>query len=489
MLRPRGPGPHHGFRPGFVEGGVDLTRPQTVLGTPAYMSPEQVRGEKTDGRTDIWSFGCTLFEMTTGRRPFAGERAEDVRDEDPERRSRRSLLSQGRDPGGTRGGHPQVPPEKAGGTLSGFREPHVGPPEARASGRRKRQGERRRSPEALPSVAVLPFADMSPAKDQDYFGEGLAEELIHALARIQGIRVVARTSAFALKGMKLDVREIGKMLGVGAVLEGSVRKAGNRLRVTAQLIDAATGLHLWSERFDREERDVFDIQDEISLAIVEHLKVTLLAGEKTALRKRSTADTEAYNLYLKGLYFVARPNPESYAKALDFFQDSPRPGPGLRPGLCGRRLRLRRPGHHEPGATDRDVPEGQGGPARRRWPWTRPGRGPRRRGHDRVLVRVGLGGRREELRPVLWRSIRATRCAMACMAGCCLPGGGSTRPSGDQAGAGARPADAPLLCLVHRHSCGPRPRNDEALAEFAKAPADRPEFRPGLFPRRRWPTI
>jgi adenylate cyclase len=163
---------------------------------------------------------------------------------------------------------------------------------------------------------------MSPAKDQDYFGEGLAEEIIHALARLQGIRVVARTSAFALKSMKLDMREIGKVLDVRAVLEGSVRKAGNRLRVTAQLIDARTGLHLWSERFDREERDVFDIQDEISLAIVEHLKVTLLAGEKNALRKRSTADMEAYNLYLKGLYFVARPNPESIQKALNFFHDA-----------------------------------------------------------------------------------------------------------------------------------------------------------------------
>jgi serine/threonine-protein kinase len=186
----------------------------------------------------------------------------------------------------------------------------------------KAAGERAPSPSVLPSVAVLPFVDMSPAKDQDYFGEGLAEEIIHALARLQGIRVVARTSAFALKSMKLDMREIGKMLDVRAVLEGSVRKAGNRLRVTAQLIDAQSGLHLWSERFDREERDVFEIQDEISLAIVEHLRVTLLAGEKAALRKRSTADTEAYNLYLKGLYFLARPNPESIQKALNFFHDA-----------------------------------------------------------------------------------------------------------------------------------------------------------------------
>ena len=304
-----------------VEGGVDLTRPQAVLGTPAYMSPEQVRCEKTDGRTDIWSFGCTLFEMTTGRRPFDGEHAQDVRDG--------ILDGAPPNPSSLRAEIPaglaevvlkclQKKPEERfqdfESLMSALQGENVRAPKA--------AGERAPSPDVLPSVAVLPFADMSPAKDQDYFGEGLAEEIIHALARLQGIRVVARTSAFALKGMKLDLREIGKMLGVGAVLEGSIRKAGNRLRVTAQLIDAATGLHLWSERFDREERDVFDIQDEISLAIVEHLKVTLLSGEKMALRKRSTADTEAYNLYLKGLYFLARPNPESIQRALDFFHEA-----------------------------------------------------------------------------------------------------------------------------------------------------------------------
>jgi TolB-like protein/predicted Ser/Thr protein kinase len=304
-----------------LEGGVDLTRPQTVLGTPAYMSPEQVRGEKTDLRTDIWSFGCTLFEMATGRRPFAGEQAQDVRDG--------ILNGAPPNPSSLRA---EIPPGLEEVVLKCLRKK----PEDRfpdfeslltvlqgeSVRRPKAAGEQAPSPEVLPSVAVLPFVDMSTAKDQDYFGEGLAEELIHALARVQGLRVVARTSAFALKGMKLDVREIGKTLGVRAVLEGSIRKASNRLRVTAQLIDAATGMHMWSERFDREERDVFDIQDEISLAIVEHLKVALLAGEETALRKRTTADTEAYNLYLKGLYFVARPNRDALEKAMGFFRQA-----------------------------------------------------------------------------------------------------------------------------------------------------------------------
>jgi len=304
-----------------LEGGVDLTRPQTVLGTPAYMSPEQVRGEKTDLRTDVWSFGCTMFEMATGRRPFAGEQAQDVRDG--------ILNGAPPNPSSLRA---EIPPGLEEVVLKCLRkmpedrfqdfESLMSALQGESVRRLRAASERAQSPEALPSVAVLPFVDMSPAKDQDYFGEGLAEEIIHALARLQGMRIVARTSAFALKGMKLDVREIGKMLGVGAVLEGSIRKAGSRLRVTAQLIDAATGLHLWSERFDREERDVFDIQDEISLAIVEHLKVSLLAGEKNALRKRSTADTEAYNLYLKGLYFIVRPNPESIQKALSFFHEA-----------------------------------------------------------------------------------------------------------------------------------------------------------------------
>ena len=317
-----------------LEGGIDLTRPQTVLGTPAYMSPEQFRGDKTDGRTDVWSFGVTLFETVTGRRPFAAERAADVRDEilndvPPAPSSLRPEIPPGLDEVILRclRKKPEERYQHIEGVLSDLRSEGVRAP-GPAGAAAPRSG-------ALPSVAVLPFADMSPGKDQDYFAEGLAEEIIHALARIQGIKIVARTSAFALKGMKLDVREIGKMLGVGAVLEGSIRKAGDRLRVTAQLIDAATGMHLWSERYDREERDVFAIQEEISLAIVEHLKVTLLSREKAALRKRSTTDTEAYNQYLKGLYFMARPDAGSYAKALDFFRSAIEKDPNFAAAYAG----------------------------------------------------------------------------------------------------------------------------------------------------------
>jgi TolB-like protein len=191
------------------------------------------------------------------------------------------------------------------------------------------------TPRETPSVAVLSFVDMSPEKNQEYFGEGVAEELIHALARIQGLRVVARTSAFALKDKGLDVREIGRILNVGAVLEGSIRTAGSRLRITAQLINVADGFHLWSERFDRDAGDIFAIQDELSLSIVEHLKVTLRVGERAALQKRSTDDHEAYNLYLKGLYFVARPRPDLLQKALGLFQAALERDPGFAPAHAG----------------------------------------------------------------------------------------------------------------------------------------------------------
>ena len=132
-----------------------------------------------------------------------------------------------------------------------------------------------------PSIAVLPFVDMSPQKDQEYFCDGIAEELINALTHIRDLRVVARTSAFAFKGKNIDVREIGNTLSVDSVLEGSIRKAGTKLRVTAQLISIEDGYHLWSEKFDREMEDIFAIQDEISTAIVDNLKIELLADERT----------------------------------------------------------------------------------------------------------------------------------------------------------------------------------------------------------------
>ena len=169
------------------------------------------------------------------------------------------------------------------------------------------------------SIAVLPFTNMSADPEQEYFCDGIAEELINALTQIKDLRVVARTSAFSFKGKDTNIEEIGKKLKVDKVLEGSVRKAGNRLRITAQLINVEDGYHLWSECYDRDLDDVFAIQDEVTLAIVDHMKVKLLGKEKQSLTKRPTDNTEAYQLYLKGRYFCYKRTSEGYKKAMEFY--------------------------------------------------------------------------------------------------------------------------------------------------------------------------
>ncbi|MFL6215173.1 MAG: tetratricopeptide repeat protein [Blastocatellia bacterium] len=171
----------------------------------------------------------------------------------------------------------------------------------------------------FPSVAVLPFVNMSADPDNEYFCDGLAEELLNTLTKIEGLRVVARTSAFSFKGKNADVREIGSRLNVSAVLEGSVRRAGNRLRVMAQLVNVADGYHLWSDRYDRQMEDVFDIQDEITLAIADALKVKLLGEDKAVVLKKYTTNLEAYKSYLKGRYFWSK-RPGGLRKSIEYFE-------------------------------------------------------------------------------------------------------------------------------------------------------------------------
>lgn len=176
-----------------------------------------------------------------------------------------------------------------------------------------------RAPEVA-SIAVLPFADLSPDRDQEYFCDGMTEEIIDALARVNGFRVVARTSSFAFKGKQQDIREIGKKLNVAAVLEGSVRKDGNRLRVTAQLNSVADGYHLWSETYERELKDVFTVQDEISKAIVSTLQLKLTNPARQA--KPPSENVEAYDLYLQGRYHWGHWRTEGAERALQFFQQA-----------------------------------------------------------------------------------------------------------------------------------------------------------------------
>src|SRR4030095_2512656 len=172
----------------------------------------------------------------------------------------------------------------------------------------------------VPSIAVLPFVNMSADPENEYFCECLAKNLVNRLTKINDLKVAARTSAFSFKGRNTNVSEIGTALHVNTVLEGSVRKSANRLRITAQLVSAADGYHLWSERYDREMKDIFDVQDEITLAIVDALKVKLLGDEKQAVLKRHTDDNEAYQLYLKGRYYWNKRTAEGFEKALECFE-------------------------------------------------------------------------------------------------------------------------------------------------------------------------
>jgi TolB-like protein/Flp pilus assembly protein TadD len=176
--------------------------------------------------------------------------------------------------------------------------------------------------EPSPSIAVLPFVNMSADPEQEYFCDGLSEELINALTQIKDLKVIARTSAFSFRGKEVDVREIGEKLDVSNVLEGSVRKAGNRLRITAQLVNTESGHHIWSEKYDRDLDDIFAVQDEITDAIVEKLEPTLLGKEGEKLARRQTVALEAYNLYLQGRYFWNQRTDEGLKRAVDYFKQA-----------------------------------------------------------------------------------------------------------------------------------------------------------------------
>ena len=312
MLGPTGEVRITDFGLAKLERATDLTRGATLMGTAAYMSPEQARGEAVDPRSDVWSLGCVIYEMLAGRRPFDADRALVVLhavlhdDPPPIDRVRADVPAHLARLVGT---CLQKDPARRYGRMD----------ELLADLRARRPGAGAGTP---PSIAVLPFVDMSPGKDQEYFCDGIAEELINGLAHIKDLRVVARTSAFAFKGRTLDVRDIGRRLSVGTVLEGSLRKAGNRLRITVQLINVEDGYHLWSEKFDRSLDDIFQIQDEVAAAVVETLRLTLLARERAAIGKRHAADPEAYTSYLKGRYYFARPSVENLQRAIGAYQEA-----------------------------------------------------------------------------------------------------------------------------------------------------------------------
>jgi TolB-like protein len=308
--------------------GPDLTGAGKMIGTPVYMSPEQVDGSAVDQRTDIYAFGVILYEILVGRPPFEGDSSLSV-----------ALKHKNEEPKPPRESNPQIPEEldrlilkclakkkeqrfqNTEELLAGLTGIEKGVPTetsapAEKTVTRLTPSER----QCIRSIAVLPFKDLSPLHDQDYFCEGLAEELINALTQVNELKVAARTSSFFFKGKDEDIREIGRRLDVASILEGSVQKAGNRLRITAQLICVSDGYHLWSERYDRKTEDIFAVQDDIALVVVEKLKVELLEGEKEKVTKRHTQSKEAHQLYLKGRYHWNRRSPKDMILAVDCFQ-------------------------------------------------------------------------------------------------------------------------------------------------------------------------
>jgi eukaryotic-like serine/threonine-protein kinase len=301
---------------------IGVTQAGTILGTAAYMSPEQAETKPVDARSDVFSFGLVLYEMLSGRRAFGGDSAVAVMaavlHKEPKplavAPALQNILARclRKSPAERYQSMAQVK-EALLNAISGVSSPGAAISDVAT---------------LPPSIAVLPFANLSADKENEYFSDGLAEEILNLLTKIPGLKVIARTSSFAFRGKEQDITKIAEALRVGTILEGSVRRAGNRLRVNAQLVNAADGAHLWSERYDRDMTDVFAIQDEISQAISEALKVRL------APRAR-TVNIEAYQNYLKGQYHRVPFTAESLAKAKECFEQALAIDPNYAPAYSG----------------------------------------------------------------------------------------------------------------------------------------------------------
>ena len=381
-----------------TEAESNLTRAGAALGTTGYMSPEQVEGLKLDARTDLFCFGLVLYELSTGQRAFSGstkdayreavlhqspvpvrelnpavsprleavvnrclekdrnqryQHASDVREELKQVRHEWSGLTAPKNAVAERIAQAQAEAENK--VLPPAPDP--------AAPRRADRGPSMRwllvvvvvaavlaagirtvyrsfhpsSVEANATIAVLPFADMSPGHDEEYFSDGLTEQLINDLTRIPGLNVIARSSAFQFKGKTVDPRTVGRTLNVANVLEGSVRKEGNRVRITVELTKASDGFQLWSESYDRSIGDIFAVQDEIARSVAGELRLKLIGTNGSPYARTATTTTpEAYQAYLEGNYFARRNEPGDYEKALAYVNEALKLDPKYAPAWALR---------------------------------------------------------------------------------------------------------------------------------------------------------
>jgi serine/threonine protein kinase len=323
---------------------TQLTQSGLLVGTPAYMSPEQVAEEPVDGRSDIYGLACVLFELLTGTTPFEGKnplatlarrltepapRLSDRGLPAPIRLEQALACALARDPADRFATAAEFAQQLAaaaseitspqGALTAGMGSPATwGSPRAECH-----------------AIAVLPFVNLSGERENEYFSDGMAEEIINALTQVKGLRVAARTSSFAFRGKDLDAQTIARRLKVDSLVEGSIRKAGNRIRLTAQLVDAADGYQRWSQTYERTMSDVFALQEELARAIVRELPLQVSQAGNRRLVKPVTENLEAYTLYLRGRYFANKRTPDGLRAATDYFEQAIALDPSSAPAHSG----------------------------------------------------------------------------------------------------------------------------------------------------------